>query len=226
MEIKVNTIDSCKREVEFDIHAGEMLPYFEKAYLKYGNRVSVPGFRKGKAPVSIIKKLYGEAIEHDSLEDIASDTFNSYLKNEHIHILGEGSLSDMKYTPGSHFKFTIKYEVKPEFELRNYKGLQVTKPVYEVDEKMVDDEIKYLQAKYCTYENRDTADTDEYVITVELQKLDNNNFPIIGYKQDNIRIYLNDSGIEEEIKTQLRNINLNESRFVKLKSRDKDELEN
>jgi trigger factor len=226
MEFKVNTIDKCKREVEFDISAGEILPYFEKAYLKYRNKVNVPGFRKGKTPVSIIKKLYGEAIEHDSLEDIAAETFNKYLRDEHIHTLGEGSLIDMKYTPGTDFKFKIQYEVKPEFELKKYIGLDVTRPVYEVDEKMAEDEIKYLQGKHSTYENAEKAVDDEYVITVELQKVDSNNFPIIGYKQDNIKIYLNDSSMDEKFRTQLRNIDLNESRLVKLRNRDKNEDEN
>jgi trigger factor len=226
MEFKINIVDNTKREAEFYIPAEEMLPHFEKAYLKYRNKINIPGFRKGKAPVSMIKKVYGEVIEHESLEAIASETFNNFLRSQHVHILGEGSLTDMKYNPGSNFEFKIQYEVKPEFELKKYKGLEITKPVHEVDDQMVEEEIKYLQSKYSTYENSEKAEDDEYVITIELQKIDSNNLPIIGYKQENIRIYLNDSSIEADIKDQLRNISLNESRRVKLKDRDKDEFQN
>ncbi len=226
MEYKLNVIDKTKQEVEFDIPADELAPYFERAYLKYRTKVNVPGFRKGKAPIAMIKKLYGDAIEHDSLEDIAAETFSKYVKDNNIYVIGEGSITDMKLNHETGLKVKVQYEIKPEFELKHYKGLEVTKPVYDVDEKMVDEEIKYQQSKHCTYEITERADNDEYLLTLDMQKLDKNNIPIIGYKQDKIKVYLNDRSLEEDLKKQLEGIGLNETRVVRLKSRDKDDFEN
>jgi trigger factor len=217
MQTKANVINECKREIEFDISADELKPHFDKAYLAYRNKITVPGFRKGKAPISLIKRTYGDAIEHDALEDIASGFFNAYLKEKDMSILGEGIITDMNYRPGGNLSFKISFETKPQFELKNYRGISVSKPMYEVDDTMVEEEIKYQQAKHAAYVKADKAENENFVVTVESQKLDKNGFPLIGYKQENIKFFLNDENLNKELKSQLMNISPGETRTVTLK---------
>ncbi len=216
MEIKTNNIDSCKQEAEFEVSYEELTPHFEKAYKKYKNKLSVPGFRKGKVPVSMLKKMYKDVIEQGSLEDVSNDLFRDYLKNNKVAILGEGSLIDMDYEPGIIFKFKVQFEIKPEIELKQYKNLTINKTIYPVTDKVIGDEIKYLRSKNCTYEDAEKAADDEFVVTLDVQKLDDSGLPIIGQSENGVKFYLNDKHLNKELKDQLVDIEKGQEKILTL----------
>lgn len=220
MEVKTNKIDETKQEVEFEIPYGDLAPYFEKAYKKYQKKAEVPGFRKGKAPLSILKRKYGQLIEQGSLEDVSNDIFRDYLKDNDIQPLGEGSLVDMDYQHESMFTFKVRFEVRPEINLADYKGIEVTKTLHNIDDRMVDDEVKYLQSKHVTYEDAPKAENNEYVVTLDIQKLDDGGIEIIGQSDKGIRFYLNDPQVSKEFKEQLDQITPGEERVLMLPSMD------
>jgi len=220
MQTKVTDINGCKQEVEFDISAEELKPHFEKAYLSYRNRATIPGFRKGKVPLSLIKRNFGDEVERSALESIAAEFFNEYLKERDLGVLGEGLITDLQYERGGELKFKISFETKPQIKLKNYKGISVTKPIYEVDEKMVDEEIKHQQAKHRSYKAADRAEDENYVVTVEMQKLDKTGFPLVGYNQDDVKFFLNHTHLSEHIREQLMNISPGETRTIKLENTD------
>lgn len=226
MEFKINTTDNVKQEVEFEIPYSDLTPHFEKAYKKFQKKAQVPGFRTGKVPLSMLKKMYGEAIESGSLEDVANDIFRDYLKENNVQPLGEGSLIDMDYEPKIQLKFKVKYEVKPEFELAEYKGLEITKTKYPVDEKLIEDEIKYLRAKNSTYEEAEKAEDDEFVVTLDIQKLDDAGLPIVGESDKGVKFYLNDNQLTEELKKQLLGFAKEEERVLNITNNDKVEKYN
>ena len=216
MEFKVNKADAVKHEVEFELSYEDLAPHFEKAIKKYQKKAEIPGFRKGKAPVSMIKRMYGEMIEQASLEDVANEVYKNYLDENHVHPLGEAQMVDMDYENRQLFKFKIKYEVKPDFDLADYKGVQVSRTVYEINDKILDDEVKYMQSKHVTYEPAEKADGDEFTITMDVQKLDETGVDIIGQRDKDVRFYLNDPQINKEFKEQLDQIAPGEERVLML----------
>lgn len=216
MEFKVNKADAVKHEVEFELSYEDLAPHFEKAIKKYQKKAEIPGFRKGKAPVSMIKRMYGEMIEQASLEDVANEVYKNYLDENHVHPLGEAQMVDMDYENRQMFKFKIKYEVKPDFELADYKGVSVSRTVYPIDEKIIDDEVKYMQSKHVTYEPAEKADGDEFTITMDVQKLDDTGVELIGQGDKDVRFYLNDPQINKEFKEQLDQIAPGEERVLML----------
>jgi trigger factor len=218
MEVKTNKINDVKQEVEFEVSYADLAPHFEKAYKKFQRKAEIPGFRKGKAPVSILKRKYGEMIEQGSLEDVANDVFRDYLKDNHVHPLGEGSLVDMDYQPQSLLTFKVRFEVKPEINLAEYKGVEVNKTVYRIDDKMIEDEIKYLRSKHVTYEDAQKAEGSENVVTLDVQKLDDTGVELIGQSDKDVRFYLNDPQINKEFKEQLDQITPGEERILMLNS--------
>jgi len=216
MEFKVNKLDDTKQEVEFEVPYSELEPHFEKTFKKYQKKAEIAGFRKGKAPLSMIKRMYGDLIEQGSLEDVANEVFRDYLDKNSVKPLGEGSLTDINYEPKILFTFKVKYEVKPEIKLENYRGLEVTANVYKVDEKMIDEEIEYIRSKHCKYEESQKAENDEYVVLADITKLDDTGVELIGQTDKSVRIYLNDKHINKELKDQLEQITKGEERVVML----------
>ncbi|MEO8514933.1 MAG: trigger factor, partial [Ignavibacteria bacterium] len=225
MEFKVNKIDAVKQEVDFELSYGDLAPFFEKAFTKYQKKAEIPGFRKGKAPVSMIKRMYGDMIEQASLEDVANDIYKNYLDETKIQPLGEAQMVDMDYEAKQLFKFKIKYEVKPEFELADYKGIELNRTVHNITEKTIDEEVKYIQSKHVTHVEAEKADGDEFTITMDVQKLDDSGNEIIGQSDKDVRFYLNDPQINKEFKEQIENIAVGDERILILPAQEEGTVE-
>lgn len=225
MEFKVNKLDAVKQEVEFELSYSDLAPHFDKAIAKYAKKAEIPGFRKGKAPASMIKRMYGDMIEQASLEDVANEVYKQYLDENHVHPLGEAQMIDIDYEPKQQFKFKIKYEVKPEFELADYKGIEVNKTVYKIDDKMIEDEVRYIQSKHVTYENAEKAEGDEFTLSMDVQKLDESGDDLKDQMDKDVRFYLNDPQINKELKEQLAEISVGEERILNLPSQEEDKTE-
>lgn len=203
MEVTINNLTDCDREVEISLSPEELVPHFEQAYKKATPSIEIKGFRKGKAPLSLIKKMYGDSIEYDALDDIANDSFKKTIEERNIQPIGTPNLVDMKYKRGEPFTFKIKYEVKPDFELKEYKGIKVEKKVQHATDKEVEAEVERLRHINATYEEAKKVTGTEFMVTADLQDLDETGTPLIGKKSEGMKIYLNEPDTEKEIKNAL-----------------------
>lgn len=204
LEVTINTVSDVQREAEFLMTHEELEPHFERAYKKYAPKVELKGFRKGKVPMEMIKRLYGEVIEQDALDDIANESFRSAMIERNVEPLGRPSLTDMDFKRGEHFKFTIKYEVKPTVELKKYKGLEVEKPVHTVTDAEVDAEIERLRRINAAMLGVTLVrDEGDHVITADVQELADDGMPLVGKKTKDARFSLSDETLVREIKDAL-----------------------
>ncbi|HTY09465.1 MAG TPA: trigger factor [Bacteroidota bacterium] len=204
MEVSLKTVTECDQEIAISLSPEELAPHFEAAYKKAAPSIEIKGFRKGKVPISLIKKYYGESVEADALDDIANESFKKTIEEKKIQPIGTPTIVDMKYKRGEPFSFTIKYEVKPSITLKDYKSIPVEKYVHPVKDEEVESEIKRLQHINATFEEAKKVDGPEYVVTADLQDTDETGTPLIGQKRDGMRIYLNEPSTEQEIKDALR----------------------
>lgn len=204
MEVTINPLSDVQHEAEFMLTDADLQPHFEQAYKKYAPKVEIKGFRKGKVPMPMIKKMYGEAIEQDALDDIANESFRSVIQQRNIEPIGKPSMVEMDFKRGDHFKFKIHYEVKPAVELRKYKGLSVEKPVHSVTEKEVTVEIDRLrQANANMLGVTLVSGTDDHVVTADIQELAEDGMPLVGKKTKDAHFYLSDETLAKEVKEVL-----------------------
>ena len=214
MDINIKDLVNCKKELEAVLTYEELTPHFEKAMIDYRKKVQIPGFRKGKAPIQIVKKMYGDSIEYSALEDIANNTFKDYIIENKIQIVGMGSLADMDYKPKEKFTFKVEFETLPEIILNDYKGFELTKTNYVIDDSLAEEEIKKIKLKMATNEIDGQALDDEYMVTIDLQETDKSGNPIIGNVSKDLRVYLGDKYLEKEFKVALSNIRENEEKLI------------
>lgn len=204
MEVNVHTLTEVSREIEIEVNAQELQPYFDKAYREYGPKIEIRGFRKGKAPVELIKKLYGDMIEHEYLDKLASELYRKAVKEKELQPIGDPTLTDMKYDRGERFWVKIQYDIRPTITLTKYKGLSVEAVVHTVDDEEVKDELLRVRKVNSTREEVEKVADDEHVVTADLQEFDDTGFPIIGKKTDNARFYLADPQLEQPFKDALQ----------------------
>jgi trigger factor len=203
MDVTIKDITEVEKEIHVHIENQELLPYFDKAYKDYAAKVEIKGFRKGKAPLHLVKNMFGESIEYGSLDTVASDIFRIAANERNIRPIGDPTLTDIDYKRGQYLTFKVKYEVRPEFELKKYKGLQFDKLVHTVMDKEIDEEILRLQKSHSTAEEAQIADDEEHIITADLQQIDETGNPLIGKKDGDVRIYLGSETIYPEMKEAL-----------------------
>jgi trigger factor len=205
VEVTIKSLSDVSREVEITATTEDLAPHFNKAYLDYRKKIEIRGFRKGKAPLDIVKKLYGDLIENDSLNEIATDMYRKAIKEKDLKPIGEPVLVDMDYKRGVSFRCKIKYDIRPTIEVKQYKGIAVDKIVHTITDDEVEKEIIRLQRINATMEDVEAVTSPEHIVTANLQDLDDNGAPVIGKKSDGIRFYLNDDQLEQPFKDALKN---------------------
>lgn len=216
METSIKELENCKKEFEATLTYEELTPHFEKAITKYRQKVQIPGFRKGKAPLNMVKRLYGDSIEYSSLEDITEEIFIKYISENKIKMIGKGSLKDIDYKPKESLMIKVEFEVMPEIAVENYKGLELNRTKFVVEDSLVDEELVYLNLKNATYEIDGQATDDEYMITFDSQELDDAGNPVEGKQEKDIRIYLGSKHLEEDYKKGLKEIRENEEKDIEV----------
>lgn len=141
------------------------------AFNKNKNKISVPGFRKGKAPRKMVEKLYGaEIFYEDAANAIIPDAYAKAADESELEIVSQPKIDVVQIEAGKPFIFEATVAVKPEVELGQYKGVEVTKCDTDVTDADVEEELKKAQDKnsrIVTVEDRAVKDGDMTTIDFE-----------------------------------------------------------
>lgn len=141
------------------------------AYNKSKNKINVPGFRKGKAPRKMIEKLYGaEIFYEDAANAIIPDAYASAATESELDIVSQPKINVVQLESGKPFIFEAEVAVRPEVELGQYKGVEVSKCDTEVTDADVEEELKKVQeqnSRTITVEDRAVKNGDMTVIDFE-----------------------------------------------------------
>jgi len=218
LETNITELENCKKELEATLTYDELKPHFDKYLEKFRKKANVPGFRKGKVPVGMLKKMYGDSLEYQALEDITNDVFKQYVKDNNVDIIDIGAILDMDYKPNESFRFKISYETKPVVKIEEYKGLELTKTKFEIDESLVDEEIDYFKFRNAAMEIDGQATDDQYTITVDLKNLDADGKELEGQSQNGLQVYLGNPDIFPEFKEGFKGIKEGETRIIDSKN--------
>jgi trigger factor len=184
LDIQLKEINVYAREVTIDLPWEEIEQDFEKAVKKFSKRIKLPGFRPGKVPRKILMKQFQPSIEANFVENSVNNYYLKALKEKEIVPVNMGSVSDVHFHFGEHFKFKVAFEIEPAVVIKKMRktSLKVEKTVYILDDEDIDlaiNEMRQGQAKVITIE--DGAKVDDFIVC-DLQEIDTSGVPIIGKK--------------------------------------------
>jgi trigger factor len=205
VEVQKRSITKTKEGADITARAEEVKPHIDKAYEEFRSKADLKGFRKGKAPLSLIKKMYGDAIENDAISDLVNHFYRQAMIEHDLKPVGEPELKKVDYNPGQDFTFSVEYEVLPEIELQEYKNIEVEKPVKKVTDDMVERELKAIRQNYATRSETDAVTDMYHTVTADVQDLDESGMPIIGKRQQDVVINLFDERYEKDFIAPLLN---------------------
>lgn len=173
MEFKINDLNASSKEIEVTLPYDEIKSDIDSEVKKQTKEIAMPGFRKGKVPTAMLKKMYGDALEYEASEKVANTHFWKIAQDNHLHPIGQPHLLDIKLNPGTDLFFKIQYEVMPKIELKDYTGNTIEIPDLNVREEEVEQEIKYILKSNSTTEPVDIVGEDQnYIVKLELSRID------------------------------------------------------
>lgn len=211
MERTLSTLEGCKREVRISLSQSELKPHYEEAYVRAQAGITLPGFRKGKVPINIIKQRFGRDVEADALETIADAEFRAFAQAEKQRVVGNPALIDIQKSPEG-VAFVIKFDVMPDFELGSYRGLTIDRPMKLVTEDDVQKEIDRICLRAATFDAAEQVTDSMYVVTVSMHELDREtSMPIIGAEPREERVFLDDENVDMHLRSSLANTKVGDS---------------
>ncbi|MGV3025908.1 trigger factor [Clostridium thermobutyricum] len=148
MEAKMEKIEANVVKFEVRVEAEKFTAALNKAFNKNRNKFNIPGFRKGKVSMAMVKKFYGlEVLFDDAVNTVISETYPSVIDENNIRPVDFPSIDVLEVGEGKELVYTATVTVYPEIELGEYKGLDIKKPVYEVSEEEIENQLKGMQEK-------------------------------------------------------------------------------
>ncbi|MCK5147101.1 trigger factor [bacterium] len=203
MKVTVTDLGDCKRQLDVEMPFEDVKPHIDRAFKKYQKRVNIDGFRKGKVPMSMLKKVYGDAIQAEVVDDLIQECFRIAVVQENLAIVAPGAIKDMKFEDGKPFTFTSEIEVEPEVEVKDYKGLKLEKVTVKVAKKEVDQTLKMIQEQKADQVEIKTAAKKGDLVEGDVQSLDESGVAIEGERWEGRVFQLGEPPIGHLIGDQL-----------------------
>ncbi len=156
---------TCRRELELEIPAEEVQKAVERVAREFARMARVPGFRPGKAPVTLIRRRFAEDIKSEVLQSLVPDRIEQAVNEQKLVPVTRPQVDKVDFAEGGPLKFRATFEVLPEFELGDYKSLEVEVETLEINDADVEKTLNEMRERAATFvpvearaiENRDFA---------------------------------------------------------------------
>ena len=172
MNCKVEKTEKANEvKLEITIEADKFENAMKKVYFQNAKYFNIPGFRKGKAPMNIVEKYYGAQIFYeDAFNEVATEAYDEALAENKIEAVSKPEVDIIQMEKGKDVIFTAVVQTKPEVELAKYKGVEIAKVEYKVEEKDIEHELGHMQ------------EHNSRLITIEDRALENGDISTIDFE--------------------------------------------
>lgn len=172
MNCKVEKTEKANEvKLEITIEAEKFENAMKKVYFQNAKYFNIPGFRKGKAPMNIVEKYYGAQIFYeDAFNDVATEGYEEALKENKIDAVSRPEVDIVQMEKGKDLIFTAVVQTKPEVQLGKYKGVEIPKVEYTVEDGDIEHELGHMQehnSRLITVDDRPLANGDTAIIDFE-----------------------------------------------------------
>lgn len=163
-------IEGCKHSLEITVPVADVEKETERVVANIQQKVRLPGFRPGKAPLSLVKSKFSQEINQDVIEAVIPRFFHETAAKEGLQVVGKPNVVDVHFHAGEPIKFKAEFEVAPVIELGEYRGVAVPYAEPEVTDADIAERIEAVReqkAEYVNEEPRALADGDYAVVSLE-----------------------------------------------------------
>lgn len=160
------------RRLQISVPTETVASYEDQAARKYASQVTLPGFRVGKAPPSMVRKRFADAIRQEAIELVINEAFKEAVERESLKLAAQPHVHDLKAEPGQPVEFELHCEVRPEPALDKVDGFTITRREAAVTDEAVDEQIQKLREQKGDWAPVEDKPTPGDMVTVLLSTVD------------------------------------------------------
>ena len=163
-------VEGCKHELEITVPVDEIDRETDRVVADIQLKARLPGFRPGKAPASLIRTKFSKQVREDVLENLLPKYFKQKVEEEHLEVVGRPNVKDVHFHAGEPLRFKAEFEVAPEIELKDYRGVTIHYSEPQVTDEDIEKrlgEIREQKAQFVNAEPRALVDGDHAVVTLD-----------------------------------------------------------
>ena len=218
MNCKVEKTENANEvKLEITVEAEKFENAMKKVYFQNAKYINIPGFRKGKAPMNIVEKYYGAQIFYeDAFNDVATQAYDEALEENKIDVVSRPTVDIIQMEKGKDVIFSAVVQVKPEVKLGKYKGIDIKKVEYSVNDEDIEKELKKMQeqnARLITIEDRALENGD--IATIDFEGF-TDGVPFEGGKAEGHELEIGSGTFIPGFEEQLVNMKINEEKEIKV----------
>lgn len=137
--------DGVERHVRVSIPVEAVRDAEQKAARRYASTVKLPGFRPGKAPPTVVRKKFGEAIRQEAVESLVREAYQEFIEKESLKVAAQPHVHDLKFEEGKPLTFELHLELRPNIDLARTSGFRIDRPAVSVTEDQVDQQLERIR---------------------------------------------------------------------------------
>ncbi|MBW1717123.1 MAG: trigger factor [Deltaproteobacteria bacterium] len=150
MDFNWEEIGPTKKKLVVETPAEIVSARMNENFRQVQKQAKFKGFRPGKAPLSMIKRIYGPQVEEEVTQKLINEALTEALEQADLNLAVPANLEESNYVEGEPYRFTLSLEIKPKFTIEGYDGLELTREPVEVTEEMTDKRLEQLREAYAT----------------------------------------------------------------------------
>ena len=166
MKIDIDELSPVQRKVRVELPAETVAGEFSRAYKNLSQRVRVKGFRSGKIPRNVLQGMYGDEVKGEVRSHLVEESLGEIVKDRNLQIVSRPEVETAEFDESGPFSFSAIFEVKPDFEVKNYLGMEVEKVKIAITEAQVEEALQRLQeghARLELVEGREVVQKGDFV---------------------------------------------------------------
>ncbi|MBI4531809.1 MAG: trigger factor [Candidatus Latescibacteria bacterium] len=216
VNVHVEKLGTCLLELHIEVPAETVDAEIEKSFRLYQKTLQLPGFRKGRAPMNLVKARFGRVIEAEAIDGVVKEAYMEAMTDEGLLPLSQAEIDHYDYRRGESLRFTARVEVRPTLHVENYSGIEVVKPVYHLTDEDVQMRLDALRERHGVDRPVDRPAQEGDHLIADIQELDQTGVPILGRKREDATMKLGDG--QSDLDRQLIGVRRGETRRVHLRN--------
>lgn len=217
MKIEMNEKENLLRELSVEVPAEQVNTKIDQKLKEKQRTVELKGFRKGKAPLNMIRSMYADQMKIEAAEELIKETYPEAIREKDLKVASYPNVTNLDFGDDGSMNYTAEVEVFPMIDAVELDELELTEQTFEIDDEEVDSVMEHLQKKSAEVRevNREVQQDD--MVVVDIEKLDDPNNVVPQDKFENQEVDLNNKMTVKEFKEQLPGMKVGDIKEIEVK---------
>ena len=221
MQTQIHAISEVTCTLEIEAAAEDIAPDFNAALRQRRDRTDMKGFRAGKVPLHLIKRIHGKELASLVAHNKVMETFHTeVIEKGQYDVVGRPALTSMEHEMDGGLRAVVRFGVRPEIALKDLSGEKLHRLTFEVSDEEVDQRMEWLRKKHADLVPVEGEEiTEDFQVLMDSQRLDEaTNVPVVGEKQEDIVFFVDDERLEKTLREAVLGKRVGDTCVVELPS--------